>query len=52
MHYTTGLNPLFLTECFLRNYREQLKIATTEKAIKFLRDQINALQIQLQSHLN
>ena len=52
MHNSTGLNPLFLTECFLKNYREQLQIAKTEQAIKFLKYQINVLQIHLQSHLN
>ncbi len=52
MHNTIGLNGLFLTECFLKNYREQLQIATTEKAIRFLKHQIRGLEITLQSYLN
>lgn len=52
MHNTTGLNSFFLLECFLENYKLQLRIATTEKAKKFLKSQIASLQTTLQTFYN
>ena len=52
MYNTTGLSQKYLTECFILNLEQQLKIANSENAINYLTTTIAQLKSTLPSLLN